>query len=88
MHADDRDVRKLLSCRHLLRRTASLLGHVEHQSDVIGPHLERIEVLLKEIIQHDAAMVARIEQEVDEEGELDQYWASKLEMLLELGVIT
>ena len=64
------------------------MGHVEHQSDVIGPHLERIEVLLKEIIQHDAAMVARIEQEVDEEGELDQYWASKLEMLLELGVIT
>lgn len=88
MHADDRDARKLLSCRHMLRRTASLLGHVENQSNVMGPHLKRIEELLAELIEHDAAMVARIEREVDEEGELDQYWAGKLEMLLELGVIT
>lgn len=87
VHADDRDTRKLLSCRHLLRRTAGLLGDNERQNSVIGPHLERIEVILNELTRRDAAMVASIEREVDEEGELDKYWASKLEMLIELGVL-
>jgi hypothetical protein len=87
LHADEQDTRKLLSCRHCLRRSAALLDNHEHERTVLKPLLDRIEEILLQLKKIDHAMVERLIVEVDDEGELDPYWAGKLAMLMELGII-
>jgi hypothetical protein len=52
---------------------------------------DRIDQLLKHIgdlsSEHDA-MVKQVRQAVDEDGELDPYWARKLDMLIQLGAVS
>ncbi|WP_124592958.1 hypothetical protein [Burkholderia cepacia] len=86
VHADEIDTRKLLSCGYCLRQTQHMAGSEERVQKLLGPIFGRIEVILEEIRKRDYEMVNRVTQEVDEEGELDPYWARKLEMLMELGV--
>ncbi|BBU32493.1 hypothetical protein BTHE68_62270 (plasmid) [Burkholderia sp. THE68] len=83
VHADEKDTRKIVSCRFCIMQTSHLVRSEEHFRDVVQPLLDRIEDLLKEIDHREAGLVKRIEQEV-EAGELDPYWASKLEMLVDL----
>lgn len=87
LHADERDTRKLLSCRYCLRRSAVLLDNHEHELTVLKPLLNRIDEILSQIKKIDPEMVERLIVEVDTEGELDPYWAGKLAMLIELGII-
>ena len=85
LHADEKDTRKLLSCRYCLRNTASVVGSEEHLQKFVKPIIHRIDVLLAEISEFNEPMVKAIASEVDDQGELDPYWARKLEMLAELG---
>lgn len=87
VHADERDTRKLISCRFCIQQTAPLAGSEERFQETVGPVLDRIGGLLAEISKLDDALVAKVEREVTEGGELDPYWARKLEMLIELGVV-
>jgi hypothetical protein len=82
VHADETDVRKLLSCRYCLTRTSHLAGF--HRT--AGPIVNRINVILDEIDKREPSLVSRVAQEV-EEGELDHYWASKFDMLLRLNLV-
>jgi integrase len=82
VHADDVDVRKLLSCRYCLTRVSYLSGFAEKSKSII----HRIEIILEEITRLNHGIVLRIENEV-EEGELDPYWGNKFDMLLRLGLI-
>ncbi|MFM0328852.1 integrase [Paraburkholderia strydomiana] len=84
-HADETDVRKLLSCRHCLRLTGQHAHDVEQYERTFGPVLRRVDFLLEEVRKRDSALVVRIENDVDM-GNLDPFWASKLEMLIELGI--
>lgn len=85
VHADERDTRKLLSCRYCINLTAPAYGSFESFQQVLQPVLERIDKILKEVANRDPEMVRRVTREVEEEGELDPYWASKAEMLMSLG---
>ena len=85
-HADETDVRKLLSCRHCMRLTAHHARDVEQYERTFGPVLRRLDFILDEMRRRDTALVARIEKDVDVEGNFDPFWASKLEMLIELGI--
>jgi integrase len=85
-HADEPDVRKLLSCRHCVRLTSHHARDVEQYERTFGPVLRRVDFILDEVRKRDSALVARIEKDVDVEGNLDPFWASKLEMLIELGI--
>lgn len=87
VHADEVDTRKLLSCRYCVRKTSHLASSQEQFDQVFGVVLGRIGFILSEIGRRDAPMVARIEQEVDVEGELDPYWTIKLETLMELDLV-
>ncbi len=82
VHADEQDVRKLLSCRYCLTRTSHLAGF----HALSAPLIQRIQLILDEIHRRDDSLVARIAKEV-EEGELDSYWASKFDMLLRLRLV-
>jgi hypothetical protein len=87
VHADEKDTRKLLSCRYCLRQTAPLTGSDEQINALLGPIFDRIEVILNELHKRDPKMVERVTREVEEDGELDHYWAQKYEMLVSLGVV-
>lgn len=85
IHADERDTRKILSCRHCIEHTLHLPGAAFFFESI----LERIDLLLSEIDLrngHDG-MVAKIRREVDEGGHLDAYWARKLELLINLDIV-
>lgn len=82
IHADEIDVRKLLSCRYCLTRTSHLAGfHVMSE-----PLIARIQLILDEVHRRDALLVPRITEEVAE-GELDPYWSNKYDMLLRLRLV-
>jgi integrase len=85
-HADETDVRKLLSCRHCVRLTCHHARDVEQYERTFGPVLRRVDFILDEVRKRDSALVVRLEKDVDVEGNLDPFWASKLEMLIELGI--
>lgn len=87
VHADEVDTRKLASCRHCLRVVGALAGDEARQDVVLKPVLSRIDSLLQDLSNRDAEMVTRVVREVDEEGELDVFWARKLDMLMELGLV-
>lgn len=88
VHADERDTRKLLSCRYCLLLTAPLAASQEQFERLFSPILERIQAILDEIDVREPGMVSRIKVEVEEEGELDPYWAGKMEMLITLELVT
>lgn len=90
VHADEHDTRKLVSCRYCIQKTAPLASSMEHFEDVFGPVLARINLLLAEIGQKAKApdLLRRITESVEDFGELDSYWAAKLELLIGLDLVS
>lgn len=86
VHADEIDTRKLVSCRYCLRVVEPLAGNNE-RTNILAPIFNRIEDILAEVSRRDKALALRVTKEVEEDGELDPYWARKLEMLMELGLV-
>ena len=90
VHADDKDVRKLLSLK-------SLLGYVKQKAtDLIkweqqfGVVLHRIDEVLTELSDTYLALgerIANIQNEV-ESGDMDTYWFNHFELLIDLGWIS
>lgn len=90
VHADDEDVRKLLSLK-------SLLGYVKQKAtDLIkweqqfGVVLHRIDEVLNELsdtYEHLRDRIFSIQEEV-ESGDLDAYWLNHFELLIDLGWIS
>lgn len=87
VHADDEDVRKLLSLK-------SLLGYVKQKAtDLIkweqqfGVVLHRIDEVIEELSNNYQALQDRIFsiQEEVESGDLDAYWLNHFELLIDLG---
>lgn len=87
VHADEVDTRKLISCRYCLLQTAPLVGSEERYHEMLGPIFNRIEIILAEVSLRDDSLVPKVTKEVEEDGELDPYWARKLEMLMDLGLV-
>lgn len=87
VHADEVDIRKLLSCRFCVQATLGMAESEEQHQEVFGPVLRRIEFILGELAQRLPDDFARLKIEVDEQGELTPYWQAKFELLLELGLV-
>jgi hypothetical protein len=83
LHADEIDVRKILSCRYSLK---AAFGANEGE-DVVVKILQRIEELLEQLREINAELVERITREVDDDEALDPFWEAKLEQLAVLGLI-
>lgn len=86
IHADEVDIRKLLSCRYCVRLTSNQVVSLPEYENSFGVVLRRIEFILEELKKRDTLLVARIEEDVDINGNLDPFWTSKLEQLFELGI--
>lgn len=90
VHADEHDVRKLISCRFCIQKTSSLAANVEHFDSVFGEILSRIDELLFEIGRRiqEPELISNITRSVEVFGELDDYWAAKLELLIQLDLVS
>ncbi len=90
VHADDEDVRKLLSLKSLLsyvKQKATDLIKWEQQFGVV---LHRIDEVLKELsdtYENLRDRIFSIQEEV-ESGDLDAYWLNHFELLIDLGWIS
>lgn len=85
VHADEVDVRKLVSCAFVVQQTTYLPGAQEY----FRPILDRIASLLDEVRSFEgmAPTVERVTREVEESGELERYWAEKWALLNDLEII-
>lgn len=91
VHADERDIRKLMSCRTVLYRTAHFSQSEEHFQALFGEVLKRIRALLDAIAatsKKTAKLIPRIQKEVEDHGLFDPYWEGKLQMLIDLGAVS
>lgn len=86
IHADEKDVRKLLSCKYVINLSSPLSESEEAFQKMSGPIIARIDNLISEVISIAPEMVEIIRREVENEGKLDPYWESKLKILITLGL--
>jgi hypothetical protein len=90
IHADERDIRKLLSMKYLIIQSGHLSSSIKHFHDVYKLILARIDDLLcqiKEIGEEQAQLIIEINKQVFDQEILSDYWYRKLELLDELGVL-
>ena len=57
VHADERDTRKLLSCRYCIQQTSHLAASEEQFQRPFNPILERIQAILDEVDRREAGIV-------------------------------
>lgn len=88
VHADEKDVRKLISCRYCLQKTSQLSQSKESFDKVFGVIFKRIDDILNQIEKLNPGLTIKVTKEVEEMGELDSYWAKKLELLFDLGLVS
>jgi len=81
VHADERDVRKLLSYLYFIQDAELTLSETDQFKAYFTPVVERIEQILsyiKEISQEHENMVIFLEEEVLEDGELSEFFEREL----------
>lgn len=89
LHVDEKDIRKLASCRYVINATEHLSASPKHHAKVFTPVITRIDGLLETMRQrgeNEAKLVDRVIEEVQEEEELSAYWENELKMLIDLGL--
>lgn len=89
VHADEEDIRRLISLRYLVQTAKSQLDH-EHWENKFGPTIHRIEEILTAINDTDTTLeetISRVRNEV-ESGLLDPFWAIHFDTLVYVGAVT
>lgn len=87
LHADAEDMRKLLSCRRVLKYVVPLNGDSVRAERVYTAVVERINVLLGELKRRQPQVYETVRMDVEEHGQLTRYWAGKLQQLHLLGML-
>lgn len=88
VHADEDDLRRLLSLRFLCDELKGSMGHDEYVQQW-GPVIYRVDEIISAILEKNNSLKVKyesIKNEVDM-GYLDRFWASHLETLMAVGVI-
>lgn len=87
VHADETDIRKVLSVRYCIKKTSRLAESHGQYGQMFVRLLQRVDSILFELKRHNLGVVERIEKEVEIDGELDAFWSAKLETLMELEIL-
>jgi hypothetical protein len=87
LHADERDLRKLMSCRVALKRIALIQPDSARAQRVYVAIVDRIDALLGEIKRRLPQVYNDVRRDVDERGNLTTYWSTKLQQLHLLGML-
>jgi hypothetical protein len=89
VHADEKDLRRLLSLRFLCDELKQSMGHDQYVEQW-GPVIFRVDEIIEEILKKNMKLKAdyeSIKKEVDM-GYLDKFWEARLETLMAVGVIS
>lgn len=87
LHADAEDMRKLMSCRRVLKYIVPLHGDSVRADRVYTAVVDRIDALLSELKRRQPQVFESVRVEVEEHGQLTRYWVSKLQQLHLLGML-
>jgi hypothetical protein len=87
VHANEEDMRKLMSCRRVLSAIAPLHGDSIRAEQVYSAVVDRIDALLGELKRRQPKAHEAIRVDVEERGQLTGYWARKLQQLHLLGML-
>ncbi|MCY4746560.1 hypothetical protein NYO99_16375 [Pelomonas sp. UHG3] len=86
VHADEVDMRKLLSFRYAMKKLVPLQGSAEAVDRAYGLALDSVEKILIELRERNCETFERVEIEVDRENRLSPYWSAKVQQLAFLGL--
>lgn len=89
VHADEEDIRRLLSLRYLIRATKAQLPF-DHWEGKFGPTIHRIDEVLSAIQDTDGKIeetIRRVDEEV-ELGALDPFWSIHFDTLVTVGEVS
>lgn len=87
LHADAEDMRKLMSCRRVLKYIVPLNGDSIRAERVYTAVVDRIDMLLGELKRRQPQAFETVRVDVEERGQLTRYWAGKLQQLHLLGML-
>ncbi len=87
VHADEEDIRKLMSCRRVLSAIAPLHEDSMRTHKVYSAIIDRIDALLGELRRRRPKTYEAVRVNVEERGELTGYWSRKLQQLHLLGML-
>ncbi len=89
VHADEEDIRRLLSLRYLMQAIKNKQP-IDHWQSKFGPTVHRIEEVLLAVQEADASSevtINRVREEV-ESGDLDTFWSIHFDTLVTLGAVS
>lgn len=87
IHADKRDLQKILSCRYSIEHTQHLSKIIDQWHLIYDPVINRIDEIVSQIEQINPTLVEQVKTQVYIEQHLDSYWSHKLSMLYQIGDI-
>lgn len=86
-HADEEDVRKLLSFRFFIQQIDFLSDTLDFYKNLYEPILERIDDIIDEISKISELtneLVREVDHTIKVDGSIDSYWQSKLNQILDI----
>ncbi|SDT96168.1 hypothetical protein [Geopseudomonas guangdongensis] len=89
VHADEEDMRRLLSLRYLIQ-SIKHKQPIDHWQSKFGPTVHRIDEVLSAMQDADGdsqSTINRVREEV-ESGDLDEFWAIHFDTLVTLGAVS
>lgn len=89
VHADEQDIRRLLSLRYLIQAIRHKQP-VDHWQSKFGPSLHRIDEVLSAMQDADGSIEATINRVCDEveSGALDAFWSIHFDTLVTVGAVS
>ena len=90
VHADESDVKKLLSLQYVVIQTRPLAKSEHNFTQIFGPILNRIDEIIERIILKNNSLheiIKSIKEDIDINENLTPYWRYKLEILIDFGII-
>lgn len=90
VHADEVDIRKLLSLEFVIKETKRLAHDIEHFESTSGLLLGRIREILNELEKINdttRSLIMTLRKEVYEQENLSRYWDNKLSQLVNMGIL-
>ncbi|HFQ9247451.1 hypothetical protein D3C71_284530 [compost metagenome] len=88
VHADEEDIRRLLSLRYIIQQTKGQHNHT-HWQNKFGPTVHRIDEILTAISEQSGALKKSIDRIADEveTGDMDPFWAIHLDTMVYVGAV-
>ena len=87
IHADKKDLHKILSCKYSIEHTQHLSKTIDQWHLIYDPVISRIDEIVSQIERINPILVEQVKTQVYIEQNLDSYWLHKLSMLYQIGDI-